>query len=278
MKKTSFLSIASLAIFMLALSSLWAQDAAQAVKTPEAAREKGDFHIYLLIGGSNMTGKVTFAKADKKTESKIFVLDAKNEWNSAETIFKSQDKSEDIADIGMGIAFGKGMLQNLRNDVYIGIINCASADSDIKSWSKGSPLYEKAVERTKLAQKSGVLKGIVWHQGEADAKSTDLKAYGEATIRLINDLRNDLAPEMKVFPLPFVGGKLYSYPFDKDTDVYREFNENLEKTYLDIDRHGLVETKGLKVKGSSTIFDNDSMIELGKRYAESMCYLYGKRK
>ncbi|MFZ2656061.1 MAG: sialate O-acetylesterase, partial [Victivallales bacterium] len=97
-------------------------------------------------------------------------------------------------------------------------------------------------------------------------------------VKLINDLRMDLAPEQKIFPLPFAGGKLASHPYDKDADIFREFNENLEKVYEDLDRHGLVETKGLKVKGNSTLFENDSMIELGRRYAESMSYLYGIRK
>ncbi len=269
--------LATFAICLCLLSGLNAQDSA-VMKAPESVKDKDSFHIFLLIGGSNMTGKVTFPKADKKTDSRIFVLNSDNAWKSADEIQKFQDKTSDLDNAGPGISFGKAMLQNARNDEIIGIINCASPNSEIKSWAKGSELYNKAVEKVKLAQKCGILKGILWHQGEMDAKGADLKAYGENTAKLINDLREDLAPEQKISPLPFVGGKLFSYPFDKEVDIFKDFNDNLDKTYEEIDRHGLVETKGLKVKGDNALFDNDSMIELGRRYAESMSYLYGKRK
>ncbi|OGV53832.1 MAG: hypothetical protein A2X45_08550 [Lentisphaerae bacterium GWF2_50_93] len=263
--------------FMASLG-LSAQDPVE-IKAPELVKEKDKFHIYLFIGGSNMTGKVLFPKIDKKIDSRIFILNGDNEWKPSDEAQKFQDKTGDLAIAGPAISFGKFMIQNNKKGlICVGIINCASENSQIKDWAKGGELYNKAVDKVKLAQKIGVLKGIAWHQGEPDAKNTDLKTYEDSTVKLISDLRLELAPEQKIFPLPFVGGKLVSYPYDKDADIFREFNENLEKTYLEIDRHGFVESKGLKVKGNSTLFDNDSMIELGRRYAESMSYLYGLRK
>lgn len=278
MKKMLFPLIASLIAVLLSTHGLYAQDAAD-TKRPSLIKEKDKFHIYLFIGGSNMTGKVVFPKIDKKTDPRIFILSGNNEWKAADEVQKFHDKTKDLTIAGPAVAFGKDMIQNYKDvNICVGIINCASENSQIRDWTREGELYKKAVDRVKFAQNVGVLKGIAWHQGEAEAKDVDLKAYGESTVKLINDLRMDLAPEQKIFPLPFAGGKLASHPYDKDADIFREFNENLEKVYEDLDRHGLVETKGLKVKGNSTLFENDSMIELGRRYAESMSYLYGIRK
>ncbi|HBC85696.1 MAG TPA: hypothetical protein DCZ94_01950 [Lentisphaeria bacterium] len=277
MKKTSYFHFFTFLIGMFLLPALMGQDS-QEIKAPSKVKEKEDFHIYLLIGGSNMLGKATFPKPDKGVDSEVFILTSKNEWTSVEEIQKFPGRNPEAENVGPGIPFGKAMMKVARGHVIIGIVNCASEDSSISSWAKGQELYDKAVQKAKAAQKAGVLKGILWNQGEPDALKKDLKDYADSVSKIIEDLRKDLAPELKIHPLPFVGSKLVSFPFpsDKDKDQFKEFNETLEKVFLEVQRRGLVETKGLKTKGESVIYDNDSLIELGRRYAGAMSYLNGK--
>ncbi len=274
MKKFFRPSLFSFIIALFLASSLPGQDVS-GPKAPSIVKDKDDFHIYLLIGGSNMLGKTTFSKPDQHNDSRVFVLNSKDEWVSSEEIQKFPDRNADVENCGPGLAFGRAIVSRSGNGVSIGLINCAVDNSSIKSWLKGQDLYQKAVQKTKLAMKTGTIKGILWNQGEADALSMDLKTYNDSLSKMIEDLRTDLAPEQKIHPLPFSGSKLATFPYDKEKDKYKNFNENMEKIFLDIQRRGLVDTKGLNTKGESTIFDNDSLIEIGRRYAAMMTYLYG---
>lgn len=55
-------------------------------------------------------------------------------------------------------------------------------------WRRGGS-REEAVRRAKIAQKTGVLKGILWRQGESDARDT---RYLDKLKALIAALRKDL--------------------------------------------------------------------------------------
>jgi hypothetical protein len=110
-------------------------------------------------------------------------------------------------------------------------------------------------------------------------KKADPLKYAENIGKIAMDLRKDLNSS-DFHPIPFVGGKLVSYPyeFEKEKDQFKELNYTLQKTFSDTDRSGIVESKGLKDSGDGIHFDAESMFELGKRYADAMLYLEGKQK
>ncbi|MFA6568631.1 MAG: sialate O-acetylesterase [Victivallales bacterium] len=249
---------------------------ASGIKAPDKVREKEDFHLYLLIGGSNMLVKNTFTNAERKTDSRIFLFDSGGEWVSAEDHIKSLDgKAEHEDGTGPSISFARTVLAAKKGKM-IGLVNCAEEDSDLADWMKDGKYYAGAVEKTRLAMKTGVIKGILWHQANAEMKKAAPLTYAEDIGRIAGDLRKDLnSPDFH--PIPFVGGKLVAYPYDKEKDQFKELNDTLQKTFRDTDRSGLVESKGLKDSGDGIRFDAESMGELGRRYAEAMLYLEGKQ-
>jgi hypothetical protein len=251
------------------------------IKTSKEAKKNENFHLYLLVGGSNMLVKNTFPKIEKKTSSRIFIFDTGNEWVSAEEHIKATEgKPEQEEGTGPSIFFAEAMIGVKKgSDLTIGIINCAEEDSELADWMKGGKYYAKAVEKTRLAMKTGVLNGILWHQANAETKGTDPLKYAENISQIARDLRKDLnSPDFH--PIPFVGGKLVTYPYelDKEKDQFKKLNDTLQETFNDTDRSGLVESKGLKDSGDGIRFTPESMGEMGKRYADAMIYLGGKKK
>jgi hypothetical protein len=143
----------------------------QAAEPAEVPREQ--FHLYLLIGQSNMAGRGKVEKEDRTPHPRVLALNKQDEWVPAVDPLHFDKRS---AGVGPGLAFGKA-LADADKGVTIGLIPCAAGGSPITVWKKGgywkqtsSKPYDEALRRTALAQKRGVLKGILWHQGESDSK------------------------------------------------------------------------------------------------------------
>ncbi len=74
--------------------------------------------------------------------------------------------------LGSGYSFAEMLAQNIDNE--IGLVVNARGGTSIEEWQKGYAgdndyeLYENTLERIKSAANDGVIKGIIWHQGESD--------------------------------------------------------------------------------------------------------------
>lgn len=53
----------------------------------------------------------------------------------------------------------------------IGLVPTAVGGTALRRWIKGGDLYEQAVARARVAAQTGVIRGVLWHQGESDAKT-----------------------------------------------------------------------------------------------------------
>jgi peptidoglycan/xylan/chitin deacetylase (PgdA/CDA1 family) len=106
----------------------------------------------------------------------------------------------------------------------------------------------------------GVLKGILWHQGESDNDLKKSEEYLEKLKTLVGNLRRDLnAPN-----LPFVAGEI-GY-FNKENYI----NAITNKLPAEVVHTAVVSAKDLTDKGDQLHFDTPSARELGKRYAVAM--------
>lgn len=159
--RQSFLAVVALIVLCLGSSQGWAE--------PDPS-----FHLYLLVGQSNMAGRGVVDEESKKADPRILMFTKAMEWQPA-TDPLHFDKP--VAGVGPGLAFAKMMAERTPG-VRIGLIPCAVGGTSIDVWvpdafdkfTKTHP-YSDMLERLKAAQKEGVLKGVLWHQGEADRKS-----------------------------------------------------------------------------------------------------------
>jgi hypothetical protein len=116
------------------------------------------------------------------------------------------------------------------------------------------------MKRVALAMQQGVLKGILWHQGESDNDSVHAPLYLEKLKTLINRLRNELhQPDV-----PFVAGEIGH--FIKDDFI----NKVIHQLPQQVPNTAVVSAKDLTDKGDHLHFDTPSARELGKRYANAM--------
>lgn len=223
-----------------------------------------NFHLYLLAGQSNMAGRGPLDSLCKETNPQIWMFDKKNKWVPAKDPVHF-DKPES-AGVGPAIAFAKEMIKDNKN-IRIGLIPCAWGGSSIKVWQPDSSYinhshpYDDAIGRTKEAMKYGVLKAILWHQGESDNNQQAVANYMDRITVLINGFRTEFnSPN-----LTFIAGEIgrFGKGVPPVNNVIDEIPNRIPFT-------STVSSDGLKDKGDKLHFDAASARELGKRYATAL--------
>jgi hypothetical protein len=226
--------------------------------TTRAAEPDPNFHLYLLIGQSNMAGRGVVDSESKQADPRVLVLTKDLKWEPA-TDPLHFDKP--IAAVGPGLAFGKAMAQ-ANPAVKIGLIPCAMGGSKIEEWAPGTKNHTAMLDRMREAQKAGVLKGILWHQGEANINSN--ATYAAQLTALINGVRK----EFNVPEAPFVAAEITA--FKPERGPIEKFNGILHAEGKQVSKYTCVKTQDLKDKGDKLHYDTASARELGKRYAAAM--------
>lgn len=237
----------------------------------QKAKVDKNFHVYLLIGQSNMAGRGEVDSESKEANPRILMLNKENNWVPA-TDPVHFDKPASVG-VGPAISFAKEMKGNSKR-LRIGLIPYALGGSPIKVWEPGEVYleefhpYDDAIKRALLAMQQGVLKGIIWHQGESDNNPERAEVYMGKVATLVNRLRTDLQqPE-----LPFVAGEIgYFNKSDHINSVINQLPQQVHHT-------AVVSAKDLTDKGDRLHFDTPSARELGKRYAATMKSLQGVRR
>ncbi len=255
---------------------------------PNIAQEK--FHIFILMGQSNMAGFATLIEGDSAPQNEMYNLLGQNKSDWGANI---EPGTEDIKWVkakhpihrvhnsdrfGMAIDFGKQYLKNNPN-VKIGFIPCAWGGAIIGSLDKNSAVYKNAMARILYAKKHGVIKGVLWHQGESNTVTSYLANNYEFELhQLIKDLRKDI----EIADLPFIAGDLANfYGIDRNPEHIQGIitvRNVLRELPAKIENAGFVESVGLKWQGEGYVhFDRNAYIELGKRYEKSYNTLMNKR-
>lgn len=233
-----------------------------------------DFHIYLLMGQSNMAGRGKITEELKKLQhANVQMLDSNYRWVQAKHPVHF-DKPK-VAGVGPGLSFGIAMAE-ANPSVKIGLVPCAVGGTSINKWIPGAydkntetHPYDDAVKRIREAMKYGVVKGVIWHQGEANSSGEGSKTYIAKLTELINRVRTLVGNPN----LPFVAGELGDFK-----PHYQNINDVLKELPQKVSNTGVVSSEGLKDKGDVTHFDGPSANELGKRYAVKMKELQSVQK
>ncbi|QNL51914.1 glycosyl hydrolase 115 family protein [Olivibacter sp. SDN3] len=239
-------------------------------KLTEPSAIDTNFHVYLLVGQSNMAGRGKLDSASKIIDSAILTLDSNGMWVHAMDPIHF-DKS--AAGVGPGISFAREMLaKESDSGIRIGLIPCAVGGTSIDRWFAGEqdPVtkafpYDDAIRRANVAMRKGVLKGILWHQGEANNSKERAAEYPNKLVKLVHNFRRDLNGDF-----PFVVGEIGYFKSQ------RPINDVLNQSPTYIPHSAVVSAEGLKDVGDRTHFDTPSARLLGKRYAEAMYKLIGK--
>ncbi len=233
--------------------------------TAYAQKPDPSFELYILAGQSNMAGRGYITDEFKNEgNDKLYMLTKDNKWVLAKNPIHF-DKP--IAGVGPGMAFGIAMAKE-NPKVKIGLIPTAVGGSPIEHWLPGAydaatktHPYDDAVVRIKFAMQYGVIKGIIWHQGEANSKPEQAKLYLAQLKELIERFRKLVNNPN----LPFIAGELGRY-----RPEFSSINNELVKLPGMVPYTGVATTEGLVHRGDTLHFDSPSADELGRRYARKM--------
>ena len=250
---------------------------AHAQSKPATPPAKENFHLYLLMGQSNMAGRDKTGMDSQQENPRILSLNPEGQWAVAkDPLHPKVGKIE--SGIGPGMSFATEMLKGETDPkITIGLIPCAVGGTPLKRWGKGGDLYEQAIARAKTASKDGVIKGMIWHQGESDSdKQANADSYGTRLTGMIADLRKDLGqPE-----LPIVVGQLGEFlALTPDKFPHAATVQAAIKKIPDtVPRTGYADSAGLGHKGDKLHFNAEAAKELGIRFARAMTGLQKQPK
>ena len=238
---------------------------------PASVPESPDkFHLFLLIGQSNMAGRGVVEDSDKVVNPRVLMLNKKGDWVPAVDPLHFDKPS--IVGVGLGRTFGLDYAA-AHPDVTVGLIPCAVGGSAIESWEPGgfddatkTHPYDDAIVRAHDALKAGTLRGILWHQGESDSKPDLAAVYEQKLHALIQRLRTELSPGQDAAAIPFVAGQMGQFaerPWDDARKQVDAVQKNLPAV---VPATAFASSDGLTHKGDEVHFDSASVRELGYRY------------
>ncbi|MGJ8653873.1 MAG: sialate O-acetylesterase [Opitutaceae bacterium] len=228
--------------------------------------------LYLLIGQSNMAGRGEVEAQDLEKPARVWTLNQANEWVAAQDPIHFDKKS---AGVGLGRSFGIEMAKQ-SGSTEIGLIPCAVGGTSIRLWQPGGfdqktevyP-YDDMLKRLQVALKSGQVKGILWHQGEADGKMGERGKYEPALIELIERVRNECGDPK----IPFVVGQLGQFEGRPWSEGRAKVDQAHQAVAERLPYVGFVSSDGLKDKGDLTHFSAEAARTLGERFATKMIEL-----
>lgn len=138
------------------------------------------FHIFMLMGQSNMVGVARAEESDKNTDSRLLVWGGCNQpdgqWNTATPPLSDCPGQSGINlsnVVDPGIWFAKTLLEKLPTGHTIGLVGTAESGESINTFVSGGEHHEMILD--KIAAVKGAenarFAGIIFHQGESDNTS-----------------------------------------------------------------------------------------------------------
>ncbi len=257
-----------------------------------------NFHIYLAFGQSNMEGQGDIGNEDKNVDERFQLL-----WSAdAGSCNQGASKGKWIkatpplahcqgAKLGPADYFGRTMVEKADSKIKVGIISVAVAGCSIKLFDKdnyksyvssqqgqswmiqrintygGNP-YGRLIEMAKKAQEDGVIKGIIFHQGETDAGDGN---WPSAVKKVYDNIIKDLGLGSDI---PFLAGEVLR------SGVSSGANNNIAKLPQQSKNFYVVSSEGFNQAlgdGQNVHFTSSEYRDFGKRYAEKMIEVLGDK-
>ena len=261
--------------------------------TSKGFSQDPNFYIYLCFGQSNMEGQGTIETVDKTVDSRLKVMEAVDCSNLGRKKGFWYTATPPLCRCWSGLSpadyFGRTMVANLPTNIRVGVINVSVAGCKIELFDKdnyqtyvsmitedwlkniiaeygGNP-YARLVEMAKLAQKDGVIKGILLHQGESNTGDSQ---WPTKVKRIYNNLMTDLALDPTKVPL--LAGEVVNADQGGVCASMNSIIATLPKT---LPNSYVISSSKCTDAADNLHFNSAGYREFGKRYANKMLSLMG---
>jgi hypothetical protein len=251
-----------------------------------------NFYIFLCFGQSNMDGAGRIEAQDSTVDKRFQVLQAvdcpklnktKGNWYTAVPPLCRCHSGLSPADY-----FGRTLVAHLPENIRIGVINVSVPGCKIELFNKdsfqsyaatapswminiikeydGNP-YARLVEMGKLAQKDGIIKGILMHQGESNTNDT---LWPKKVAAIYNNLLKDM--NLNPDSVPLLAGELVNAD---QGGACASMNTIIAKLPQTIPNSYVISSSGCAKTPDKLHFLAEGYRILGKRYGVKMLSILG---
>ena len=261
-----------------------------------ASKPDPNFYIFLAFGQSNMEGQGEIEKEDSDTVTDRFkmmpAIDMPSLNRTAHKWYKAVPPlCRQWSHISPLDNFGRTLVENLPEEISVGVINVAVGGCSIDMFNEdkcedyvkttedwlqqiaaeyGNHPFRVLVDAAKKAQESGVIKGILLHQGESNNGDPEwpenVKLVYERMLKELN---------LKGEEVPLLVGEVVS---KEAGGLCYTHNEVIAKVPEVIPNSFVISSEGCTSKGDGYHFDAAGNRLLGKRYAEKWLEINGYKK
>ena len=261
--------------------------------TADTFAQDPNFYIFLCFGQSNMEGAARIEPQDQEGVSPRFLLmpavddPARNrkmgEWCQALPPLCRPNTGLTPVDY-----FGRTLTENLPENIRVGVIHVAIGGIRIEGfmpegmeefvktapgWMTGmlqaydNNPYKRLVTLAKKAQKDGVIKGILMHQGESNTGDPE---WANKVQNVYDHLLGDL--QLKPEEVPLLAGEVVQANGEGQCIAMNKQIDELPKT---LHTSQVISSTGCSNGPDKLHFDAAGYRELGRRYGEKMLELMG---
>lgn len=218
----------------------------------------------------------------------------------------SNTSGKNLEYIGLGLSFAKKAIDHTTRDIILvpaawsGSAFCTNPTGPNGQWNSQASdnpnlgntwLFDRAITRANLALQStgGILRGILWHQGESDINDRCAPLYSENLERLVYKFRQNIQADRRGSELrqpdsniPFIVGTMskgiddrgdYStFPPSKQVVdlVHRNLPNQVPSVGLSV-HDDLIPANGYPCGNSFCVhFGPDALREMGRRYYDAL--------
>jgi hypothetical protein len=248
-----------------------------------------NLHIYLAYGQSNMSGQATVTDTDRQTNPRFLVLRAGNHSNQKVGEFYSAAPPMGHSQSKVGIVdfFGRKMIKELPDSITVAVANVAIGGQSIDLFDKdrntayvqnaknkndtwwiqyleeyGGDVHKRIVEMGKIAKQKGVIKGFLFHQGEADYQMSD---WPQRVKKVYDQFIEELELDPEKTPI-LIGELAPTGDLGWRNDAVKQAADLIPNGHL-ISAEGC---PALKEASYTLHFTRDGYQTFGERYAEKM--------
>lgn len=220
--------------------------------------------IFIALGQSNMAGRAPITDAVSEVLPNVKLLADNDQWVDAQNpfnLYSNIRKKASMQRVGPSYSFAKTMEKHTGKP--IGMVVNARGGTSIAKFSEGGIYHDTLFSRLKGLPNLGVIKGIIWHQGESDSGRPG--SYMDKLKTLVDSLRAELGNAY------FVAGQMGPWTLDgASSPKYESINAVIATIERNIPNATYVGNTNLKHIGDGAHFDLVSQILLGQRYAQKM--------
>lgn len=224
---------------------------------------KENLWVFILAGQSNMAGRGLVEPQDTVPNNRVYTLNKQGNIIFAKEPLHFYEPT--MAGLDSGLSFGKALIKHIPDSISVLLIPTAVGGSSISQWLNDSihrevKLFSNFKQKAELGMRFGTVKGILWHQGESDAKTKEAPLYQIKVSELFYQFRKIIGNQETTVVI----GQLGSY---STNPLWSKINDHI-KYYVSTDQYsGMINTQDLKDKGDKVHFNSEAQRLMGERFA-----------